>query len=97
MNPLLAIETAVTRQDPTGHVAGTLGVDQAVPLDVMIAAYTTNTAWLMHQESDVGTIAPGKLADLVVLDKNLFEIAPAEISEVQVVLTLLAGETVFAR
>jgi predicted amidohydrolase YtcJ len=97
MNPLLAIETAVTRRDPTGRVDGVLNADNAVGLDVMLAAYTKNGAWLMHQEDAVGTIAPGKFADLVILDRNLFEIPPAEISDAKVVRTMLAGETVFAR
>jgi len=97
MNPLPAIETAITRQDPSHQVAGVLNADEAVSLPIMLAAYTREAAWLMHQEREVGTVAPGKLADLVVLDRNLFDIPPSEISEAQVVMTLLAGETVFAR
>lgn len=97
MNPLLAIEVGVTRSDPNGEIASVLGVDQNVSLDVMLAAYTREAAWLMHQEHEVGTIAPGKLADLVVLDRNLFEIPASGISDAQVVMTLLGGETVFAR
>jgi hypothetical protein len=50
MNPLDAIETAVTRQDPSGRVDGVLNEDERVPLETMLAAYTRNGAFLMHQE-----------------------------------------------
>jgi predicted amidohydrolase YtcJ len=95
MNPLDAIEVAVTRQDPDGRVEGVLNADEAVSLDTMIAAYTRNAAYLMHQEAETGTLEPGKLADLVVLDANLFEIEPARINETRVVATYLAGRQVY--
>src|SRR5690606_33488457 len=77
MNPLDAIETAVTRRDPEGLVSGVLNPGEAVSLETMLAAYTRNAARVMHQEDLTGTIEPGKQADLVVLDANLFEIEPA--------------------
>jgi predicted amidohydrolase YtcJ len=95
MNPLDAIETAVTRQDPEGRREGVLNAAEAVSLETMLAAYTRNAAFLMHQEDEVGTIAPGKLADLVVLERNLFDIDPAAINETAVTLTLLAGRQVY--
>ena len=49
----------------------------------------------MHQEKETGTIETGKLADFVVLDRNLFKIPPAEISDAQVLTTLLAGKVVY--
>jgi len=94
MNPLDAIETAVTRSDPEGRVDGVLNAGEAVSLEAMLAAYTRNAAYLMHQENDTGTLAPGKLADLVVLDANLFEIEPAAINETRVQRTYLAGRQV---
>ncbi|MDZ7668249.1 MAG: amidohydrolase [Gammaproteobacteria bacterium] len=95
MNPLDAIEVAVTRQDPDGLVEGVLNPAEAVSLETMLAAYTRNAAFLMHQEHDTGTLQPGKLADLVVLDANLFEIEPAAINDTAVVATYLAGERVY--
>ncbi|HEX7035661.1 MAG TPA: amidohydrolase [Pseudomonadales bacterium] len=95
MNPLDAIETAVTRRDPAGQVPGVLNPAEAVSLETMLAAYTRNAAWLMHQEDLTGTIAPGKQADLVVLDANLFEIEPAAINTTRVVRTYLAGRQVY--
>lgn len=95
MNPLDAIEVAVTRQDPDGQVAGALNADQAVSLEAILAAYTRNAAYLMHQEHDTGTLEPGKLADLVVLNANLFDVEPTAINETRVLATYLAGERVY--
>jgi predicted amidohydrolase YtcJ len=61
----------------------------------MLAAYTIQGAFVQHQEELTGSIEVGKAADLVVLDRNLFTIPPAEISEARVLLTLLAGEAVW--
>ena len=101
-NPLLAIEAAILRTDPEGndsddHAMGVLNAAEAVDLATMIRAYTINAAWSMHQEANVGSIAAGKKADLVVLDKNLFTIPPEAISTAEVVMTLVDGETVYNR
>jgi predicted amidohydrolase YtcJ len=66
-------------------------------LDLMLAAYTANAAYVMHQEDQTGTIEAGKQADLVVLDANLFEIDPAAINETTVLRTYLAGRQVYLR
>jgi predicted amidohydrolase YtcJ len=95
MNPLVAIETALTRADPDGAVPGVLNADERVDLDTMLAAYTRNGAWLMHQEDLVGSIEVGKAADVVVLEKNLFELTAREIADVRVLRTLIDGETVY--
>lgn len=96
INPLLAIETAVTRQDATGRLDGVLNAEERMGLHAMLEAYTTNAAYLMHQESRVGRLAPGYAADLVVLEQNLFAIEASQISEVRVLATYLAGKPVFA-
>ncbi len=97
MNPLLAIETAVTRSDPTGQIAGVLNESERVSLGEMLAAYTINGAYLMHQEKETGSLEAGKAADFVVLARDLFEIPPQEIGEVAVTRTVLEGVTVFPR
>ena len=97
MNPLDAIEVAVTRQDPDGRRPDVLNAQQRVSLDSMLAAYTIHGAWLMRQETEVGSIEPGKLADLVVLDRDLFEIPPAEINQAQVLYTFFGGRVVYGR
>jgi len=62
-----------------------------------LTAYTRNGALLMHQEDDTGTLEAGNLADLVVLDRNLFEIEPAQINEARVLRTYLGGRQVYPR
>jgi predicted amidohydrolase YtcJ len=94
-NPFIATEVAMTRQDPEGRRAGVLNAKEAVSLDTMLRAYTVNGAWLMHQENETGRLAPGMLADLVVLEKDLYEVAPAEVGEVRVLATYLEGELVY--
>ena len=94
LNPLEAIETAVTRQDASGALEGVLNPDERVSLETMLAAYTINSAYVMHHDDELGTIETGKLADLAVLERNLFEVPAREIGEVQVTMTLLEGEVV---
>jgi len=95
-NPLEAIEIAIRRQDSRLDKGLVLNEDESVGLATMIDAYTINGAWLMHQEGRVGSIEIGKQADIVILDRNLFEIPASEINEVQVVMTLIDGEIVFS-
>jgi predicted amidohydrolase YtcJ len=95
LNPLLAIETGVTRQDPYSNAGPVLNAGERVDLDTMIAAYTIEGAWQMGREADQGSIEVGKRADLVALDRNLFEIPSFEISDAKVTLTVFGGRTVF--
>jgi hypothetical protein len=95
IDPLDAIEVAVTRASPDGSVPGVLLPEERVDLDSMLAAYTIGGAFVQHQEAVTGSLEAGKAADLVVLDRDLFAIPPEEISEVRVLLTFLAGEEVW--
>jgi len=95
-NPLEAIEIAVRRQDSLTESGPVLNENEVVSLATMIAAYTINGAWLMHQEDRLGSIEVGKQADIVILDRNLFEIPVTEINEARVIMTLLDGEAVYS-
>lgn len=97
MNPLEAIETAVTRRDPEAVIEGVLNEDEAVSLDIMLAAYTRAAAELMHQETEVGTIEVGKAADLVALSQDLFAVDADAIADQEVILTLFRGAIVHER
>ena len=97
MNPLDAIEVAITRQDPWTNEGPRLQPEETVALETMIEAYTINGAYLMALDDEQGSIEVGKRADLVVLDRNLFEIPPSEINDAKVVLTLFDGDPVFSR
>jgi predicted amidohydrolase YtcJ len=93
---LPGIEVGLLRRDPTGVIDATLNENEGVDLATLIEAYTANGAFVMHQDDETGTIAVGKAADLVVLERNLFEIAPEEIGEVRVLETFVGGRTVYA-
>ncbi len=97
LDPLLSIETAITRQDPFGPSELEAATHEAVDLEAMIAAYTINGAWLMHRENDTGSIETGKLADLVIYDRNILELAPEQISEARVDTTIYNGRVVYRR
>jgi len=99
LNPLDAISVGVRRMDPTlaDGEGPVFNASECVALDTMIAAYTINGAYANHRENQLGSIEVGKLADLIVLDKNLFEVPEADIAKVKVQLTLLEGEEVYRR
>jgi predicted amidohydrolase YtcJ len=95
LNPLLAIEAAVTRQDPYNDVGPALDESERVDLATMVDAYTINGAYVMGLDDKQGSIEAGKRADFVVLDRNLFEIPAADISETKVVMTVFNGKDVY--
>ena len=94
-NPMPEIETAVTRLSAVGEDVPVMLPEERIDLESAIVAFTINAAFLNRQEDSTGSIETGKLADLIVLDHNLFEIDPADISEVQVLLTLFEGRPVY--
>jgi predicted amidohydrolase YtcJ len=98
LDPLLSIETAITRDDPMGPVSESefeILSDEMVSLETMIDAYTINGAWQIHAEDVSGSIETGKRADIVVYDRNLFDVPAAEISEAVVELTIFDGRVVY--
>ncbi|MFW2338925.1 MAG: amidohydrolase [Acidimicrobiia bacterium] len=97
LNPLDAISVGVRRMDPELDEGPAFNADECVDLDTMIAAYTINGAYASHRENDLGSIEVGKLADLIVLDLNLFEIPEAAIAKARVDLTILEGTEVYRR
>jgi len=94
-NPLEEMEVAVRRADWTKPDAAPFLPDERIDLRDAIAAFTINAAYVNFQDDRTGSIEPGKLADLVVLDQNLFAIDVNQISEVKVLLTLLGGKPVY--
>jgi predicted amidohydrolase YtcJ len=95
MNPLEAIQVAVTRQDPEKASGAAFIPEERVSLPEILAAYTATGAYASFEEKETGSIEVGKAADLVVLDRNLFEIPVGRIHETKVVWTLLAGKEVW--
>lgn len=95
LNPLEAMQVAVTRLDPEGQIPAVLNGNERVDVPTMIAAYTINAAHLMRQDDTTGSIEKGKAADLIVLDHDLLKVAPNEIRTVRVLRTLIDGQTVY--
>lgn len=94
MNPLEAIQVAMTRRPLKGDGSAWLPQER-ITLPAILAAYTINGAWLKGEEANTGSIEVGKAADLIVLNRNLFDIDPMAVQHVKVLLTLLEGETVY--
>ena len=102
-NPLWEIHTAVNRTVPPGYPYGGAGSDdpflpsERVDLATALAAFTIGSAYVNHRERETGSIEAGKLADLVVLDRNLFRQPADEIALAEVDLTIIDGAVVYAR
>lgn len=97
-DPFIAIEGLVTRKNPFDpEMKGALNPSEAVSLSQAIAISTLEGAWVLGAEDDLGSIEVGKHADMIVLDQNLFEIDPDEISKAKVLQTILGGNVVFDR
>jgi predicted amidohydrolase YtcJ len=97
LNPLDAIETGITHRPPGDTMQPAWNPAERVDLPTMLAMYTINAAHANHMERETGSIEVGKFADLIVLERNLFETPPAEIHSVRVLQTLLEGKTVFTQ
>ena len=100
--PVEGLETAVTRRhlggvDPYGETDQAWEPEERITLGEAIAAYTISGAYLSFDERERGSIDVGKLADLVVLDKNLFEMPPLTIHEAAVEMTVFDGRVIYER
>ena len=97
LSPILGIYAAVTRRTLDGKNPDGWVPDEKVSVDEAVKAYTVNGAWAEFAEAEKGTIEAGKLADLVVLDRNIFAIPPEEIGQVKVRLTVFDGRIVYGK
>lgn len=95
--PLDAIQTAITRRLPRHPPRPPWLPEEVVDLPTAIAMYTINPAWQHHLERETGSIEVGKLADLVVLERNLFDVRAEDLHSVRVLRTIVEGTTVFRR
>lgn len=97
LNPLMGIHTAVNRQTLEGRPKGGWIPEQRLSLESALRAYTAAGAYASFEEKTKGMIREGHLADLALLDRNLFEIKPLEIGQSKVVLTVFDGRVVYRR
>jgi len=96
-NPFYGLHAAVTRQDREGQPPGGWRVDQAMSLQQAVAGFTVDAAHAGLMEDKVGSLEPGRWADFILLDRDPFTISPAELHQVVVEETWLAGKRVFVR
>ncbi|HEX5392026.1 MAG TPA: amidohydrolase family protein, partial [Rhodocyclaceae bacterium] len=96
-NPWIGIEGMVTRRNPTGEIPGALWPEQAIALPAALRAYTRNSAEAMGLGQVTGSVEPGKSADLIVLDRNLFKVPVEKIHETAVMQTYFQGRVVYRR
>lgn len=95
LNPWPGVQCAVTRQTPEGRPAGGWIPAERITVEQAIAGYTIGAAYAGHREKTEGSLEPGKLADLIIVSQNPFEVAPEKLGATQVVLTMVGGRVVF--
>jgi hypothetical protein len=93
----MGIHAAVTRQRASGEPEGGWHPQERLTVAEAVHAYTLGAAYASGEERAKGSIAPGKLADLVVLSRDIFEIRPEEILEAEVLYTIFDGHVVYER
>ena len=97
-DPWDGIEGLVTRQNPSGEFPGVaLWPEQAIDVATALEIFTINSARAIGLGDTVGSIEIGKSADLIVLDRNLFETKPTDLADTKVQTTWFEGRVVHER
>lgn len=93
-NPMLGLYAAITRQDLKGEPAGGWHPDQRMTREQALKSWTLDGAYAAFEEKDKGSLEPGKMADLLILDRDIMTAPAAEIPRTQVKTTILGGRVV---
>jgi len=96
MSPIIQMEIGHTRQNP-GEPGAPIQPRESERLDLetLIRGYTIDAAYQLRMEDEIGSLQVGKKADLVVIDRNLFETDAYEIHKARVILTVMDGNVVY--
>ena len=94
-NPFFGLHAAVTRTDHANRPPGGWYPSQAMTLPEAFRAFTLDAAFAQHQEKTVGSLEPGKWADFILIDRDLFKIAPSDIWKIKVQQTWVGGHQVY--
>ena len=94
MEPLVQVGVAVTRRSKSGEV---LGPEQAISVDQALRAITLGNAYLAFEEGIKGSLVEGKLGDVVVLEADPYKVAPEEIKDIPVAMTIIGGKIVYEK
>jgi predicted amidohydrolase YtcJ len=95
LNPWPGVQTALTRQTSEGNPPGGFIPQQRLSLEDTIRGYTLGAAFAGRREKTEGSLQPGKLADFILLDRDLFKIEPSEIGKTEVLITMVGGKIVY--
>ncbi len=95
MNPWEGIQTAITRQTKEGKPHGGFVPSQRLTVAQAVEGYTIEAAYAGHREKTEGSLETGKVADVIMIDRNIFEIDPHTIDQTKVVLTIVGGKIVY--
>jgi predicted amidohydrolase YtcJ len=94
-NPFLGLHAAVTRQDLDGHPPGGWFPDQAMSVTEALRAFTLDAAYAEHAEARMGSLEPGKWADFIFVDQDIFSVEPIKIGRTKVLETWVGGKQVY--
>lgn len=95
-NPFYGLYSAVTRQDHQGQPPGGWYADQALSLTEALRAFTLDAAYAEHAEKTLGTLEPGKWADFIVVDHDIFKDPPSQLWSTRVLQTWVGGTRVYS-
>src|SRR5262249_8731541 len=97
LSPILGIHAAVTRQTIDGKNPDGWVPEQKISVEEAVRAYTSSGAYAEFAEREKGTLAAGKLADIVVLSQDLFHINPSDIEKTKVIYTIVGGRVIYSK
>ncbi len=95
LNPWPGVQNALTRQTTEGNPPGGFLPKERISLQDAIRAYTLNAAYAGRRENEEGSLEIGKVADLIILDRDLFQIEPSDIGKTEVLMTMAGGKVVY--
>jgi predicted amidohydrolase YtcJ len=95
LDPFAILQMGLTRKPVDVKVSAPFHPEESLTLEQMLAGYTRNAAYAEFMEKRLGSITPGKLADIIVLSQNIFETRADKIKDTKVVLTVVGGKTVW--
>jgi len=97
LDPILGVYAAVTRRTLDGKNPGGWVPDQRITVGEALQAYTAGNAYATFDEGKRGTLAPGRWADIVVVDRNLFTMPPDSLDRARVRVTIVGGKVVYEK